>query len=225
MTSNIEKRVRSELKMLDVAVIRVLSILLSLGMVFRALWFGFTSKTFLPRRKRDLGRIKASKPTGFVLHQVWLLLQFVPLIIFLLGAVVPNWVYGTIFNVSFGGAEYLQFASVLVFLLGAFPIFWSEWTLKEMMQPHILVMEKQELVTTGPYSRVRHPVYTGIMLLGLAPVLLYLNILLLVVPFLVSVGMAYKRAVLEDEVLSSDDGFGQAYRDYMLKTGRFLPKL
>jgi protein-S-isoprenylcysteine O-methyltransferase Ste14 len=35
----------------------------------------------------------------------------------------------------------------------------------------------------------------------------------------------YRRTVLEEELLASEDGFGQAYRDYMLKTGRFLPKL
>jgi protein-S-isoprenylcysteine O-methyltransferase Ste14 len=35
----------------------------------------------------------------------------------------------------------------------------------------------------------------------------------------------YRRTVLEEELLASEEGFGQAYRDYMQKTGRFLPKL
>ena len=80
------------------------------------------------------------------------------------------------------------------------------------------------MVTSGPYARVRHPVYTGVMLMVLGPTLLFLNIVL-VVGFLAMVSIAYKKAVLEEKLLASEDGYGQAYRDYMQKTGRFLPKL
>lgn len=79
-------------------------------------------------------------------------------------------------------------------------------------------------MTSGPYARVRHPVYTGAMLMVLGPTLLFLNIVL-VVGFLAMVSIAYKKAVLEEKLLASEDGYGQAYRDYMQKTGRFLPKL
>jgi protein-S-isoprenylcysteine O-methyltransferase Ste14 len=34
-----------------------------------------------------------------------------------------------------------------------------------------------------------------------------------------------KKAVLEEELLASEEEFGQAYHDYVLKTRRFLPKL
>ena len=80
------------------------------------------------------------------------------------------------------------------------------------------------MVTSGPYARVRHPVYTGAMLMVLGPTLLFLNIVL-VVGFLAMLSIAYKKAVLEEKLLASEDGYGQAYRDYMQKTGRFLPKL
>jgi protein-S-isoprenylcysteine O-methyltransferase Ste14 len=43
--------------------------------------------------------------------------------------------------------------------------------------------------------------------------------------FLAWVGVAYKKAVLEEELLASEDGFGKDYSDYMLRTGRFLPRL
>jgi protein-S-isoprenylcysteine O-methyltransferase Ste14 len=66
--------------------------------------------------------------------------------------------------------------------------------------------------------------YTGCMLELLAPILLYLNIALIVF-FLACVAIAHKRAILEEELLASEGGYGQAYRDYMQKTGRFLPKL
>lgn len=205
--------------MLDVVVIRVLSILFTVSSIG-----GWIASMVLARKRKDLGSVKTSKPTGYILTQGLDLIQLVLMVVYLLGAAVPDWVYGTILNVSFGGAEYLQVASVLFFLLGAFVFLWSAWTLGQLMRPHILVMEKQELVTKGPYSRVRHPAYTGFMLLALAPAILYLN-LVLVLPFFICVGIAYKRAILEEELLASEDGFGQAYRDYMLKTGRFLPKL
>jgi protein-S-isoprenylcysteine O-methyltransferase Ste14 len=45
------------------------------------------------------------------------------------------------------------------------------------------------------------------------------------VGFLTTLGIVYKKAVLEEKLLSSEKGFRQEYRDYALRTGRFLPKL
>ena len=204
---------------LGIEVIRVLSILLLVGTTGR-----FAVLAFFTKGRGDSGSVKASKPTGFILHDVWLLLDFLPLIFYLLGAVVPSWVYGTVLNFSFYGAEVLQVASVPLFLGGAILTGWSDWALGQLMRPHIEVMEKHELVTRGPYSRIRHPTYTGIVMMALASALVFFNVIL-VVGFVACLGIAYKKAVLEEELLASEDGFGQAYRDYMLKTGRFLPKL
>jgi protein-S-isoprenylcysteine O-methyltransferase Ste14 len=96
--------------------------------------------------------------------------------------------------------------------------------MRQFMRPSVEVREKHELVTRGPYSHIRHPLYTSIILMTLGPALLLLHIVL-VVGFLACVCIVYRRAVLEEELLASENGFGQAYRDYMLKTGRFLPKL
>jgi protein-S-isoprenylcysteine O-methyltransferase Ste14 len=206
--------------MLDIAVVRVLSILFAVGSMGNLFAYGFFSK-----ERKNLGAVKTSRHTGYILNQGWgLLTIFVPIIVYLLGAIVPDWVYKTVLNASFGGAEYLQVASVPIFLLAVFTIVWSTRTLGQLMRPRFVVMDKQELVTNGPFSRIRHPQYTGCMLMTSVPVFLYLNIFL-VVPFFACVGIAYRRAVLEEELLASDGGYGQAYRDYMQKTGRFLPKL
>jgi len=206
--------------MLDIWVIRVLSILLVVGTFGR---FGLLA--FFGRKRQDLGSVKASKPTGFILHDVWLFLDFLlPLIFCLLGATVPGLVYGTPLNLSFAGAEFLQVVSVPLFLSSIVLNGMAYQALKQLMRPHIEVMEKHELVTRGPYSRIRHPTYTGIVLMFLASTLLFLHIVL-VVGFVAVLGIAYRKAVLEEELLSSEEGFGQEYRDYMLKTGRFLPRL
>jgi protein-S-isoprenylcysteine O-methyltransferase Ste14 len=176
------------------------------------------------RKREDLGSVKASKPTGFVLLQVWLFLDILPLVFILLGAVLPSLIYGTPLNLVFSGAEYLQAVSVLLFFSGLVIIGASYRAAGQLNRPRIQVLEKQKLVTSGPYSRVRHPVYTGGLLMVLGVALLFLNVFP-ILAFLATAGIAYRKAVLEEELLASEDGFGQAYREYMAKTGRFLPKL
>jgi protein-S-isoprenylcysteine O-methyltransferase Ste14 len=206
--------------MLDVEVIRVLSILLAVGVI------GYLAVPLFSRRERkDLGSVKASKPTGVILNQFFVFqVSFLPLIFLLLGAVTPSWVYGTLLNPAFNGMEYLQAVSVPLFLIGAILAGWSGLAMKQFMRPSVEVREKHELVTRGPYSHIRHPLYTSIILMTLAPALLLFHIVL-VISFLGCLCIVYRRTVLEEELLASEEGFGQAYRDYMQKTGRFLPKL
>jgi protein-S-isoprenylcysteine O-methyltransferase Ste14 len=207
--------------MLDVSVVRILSILLAVGTFCR-----LGMLVLFSRKRQDLGSVKASKPTGFVLHQVWLFLDILlPLIFYLLGATVPSWIYGMPLNLSFPGAEFLQVVSVLLFLSGVVLVGAAYQAIGQLLgRGGIEVMEKHKLITRGPYSRIRHPILTGILLMVLACTILFLHIVL-IVAFCVCIAIAYRKAVLEEELLSSEDGFGQAYRDYVFKTGRFLPRL
>ena len=206
--------------MFDIWVVRVLSVLLLVGEIIYSILM-----SFFRRERKNLGSIKASKHTGFILNQFFPFLVIgLPCIVILLGAAMPSWVYGTLLNLHFTGAEYLQATSVPLFSIGAILGGWSEWTMRPFMRPSIEVMEKHELVTRGPYSHIRHPLYTSIMLMTLAPALLLLHIVL-VMGFLACVCIAYRRAVLEEELLASEEGFGKDYSDYMKKTGRFLPRL
>jgi protein-S-isoprenylcysteine O-methyltransferase Ste14 len=206
--------------MLDIAVICVLSILFVVGEISY-----LAVSSFFRRERKDLGSVKASKPTGFILNQFFgFLVIWLPCIFLLLGAAMPSWVYGTLINLSFTGVEYLQAVSVPLFLIGVILAGWSESAMRQFMRPSVEVREKHELVTRGPYSHIRHPLYTSIILMTLAPALLLFHVVL-VIGFLGCLCIVYRRAVLEEELLVSEDGFGQAYRDYMQKTGRFLPKL
>jgi protein-S-isoprenylcysteine O-methyltransferase Ste14 len=78
-----------------------------------------------------------------------------------------------------------------------------------------------ELVTTGIYRYIRHPLYTtGFLLffgLGLFSALWPVLLLSLVVLITLSV-----RTVKEEERLIAE--FGDRYRTYMANTGKFIPK-
>jgi len=80
-----------------------------------------------------------------------------------------------------------------------------------------------ELVRTGPYSRVRHPIYLGLLLftLALAVALGHWAQLLIALPAFFA-GTAI-RTRLEDRLL--EQSFGNAFRDYRNSTPALIPKL
>jgi protein-S-isoprenylcysteine O-methyltransferase Ste14 len=82
--------------------------------------------------------------------------------------------------------------------------------------------KKIELITEGPYSMVRHPLYVfsfiGAIGIGLASE----NILVLAA--LVIFYLSYYPLTILVEEKKLVDKFGQAYLDYIKRTPRFLPK-
>jgi protein-S-isoprenylcysteine O-methyltransferase Ste14 len=88
----------------------------------------------------------------------------------------------------------------------------------------IIVASDHELITAGPYARIRHPIYAGVIFLTAGTALVFLNVVLAAwtIPVLV---VANYRARKEERLLSSPEGFGAQYRAYMARTGRFLPSM
>lgn len=78
------------------------------------------------------------------------------------------------------------------------------------------------LVTSGPYKAIRHPYYAAAALLMLANSLLSAN-LLLAAAALVVWGLLWCRLPAEERALEA--AFGEQYRRYAGRTGRFLPRL
>jgi protein-S-isoprenylcysteine O-methyltransferase Ste14 len=206
--------------MLDIFAIQVVSAFLAIVLIARFL----LSVVFARLTGEGLGSVKASRPIGFSIAFLCVFLNFVPIIFCVLGAVVPSWVYGTFLNLSFNGAEFLQVASVPIMLFGTILAGWSSKILGQQASDAPIVREKHNLITKGPYSRIRHPGYTARMIIDWGVFLLFFNVMQFI-SLLAWIGVAYKKAVLEEELLASEDGFGKDYSDYMLRTGRFLPKL
>ena len=81
--------------------------------------------------------------------------------------------------------------------------------------------ENHQLVTTGIYARIRHPMYSSMFLLGVAQVLFLPN--WIVGPtYLITFGAAYIFRVKVEERMMIDR-FGSEYEEYMQRTGRLIP--
>lgn len=112
---------------------------------------------------------------------------------------------------------------VVVAVVGVY-IFWrSHHDLGRLFSPKLEMKESHTLVSSGVYSRVRHPMYTAVFLNALAQALLLANFV--VGPaFLVAFSILYfSRIELEEKMML--DHFGNQYEEYRQRTNRLFPSL
>jgi protein-S-isoprenylcysteine O-methyltransferase Ste14 len=81
--------------------------------------------------------------------------------------------------------------------------------------------ENHRLVTCGPYKYVRHPSYLAYFLLVLGFFLAWLNLLAL--PCLVAIPGYFLSVETEEKMLM--ERFGDEYRLYQQRTGKFVPRM
>lgn len=113
-------------------------------------------------------------------------------------------------------------AGALLFGLGIGLQAWAARTLGRWFSPRIAIQPGHELIRSGPYARVRHPFYTGLLLTipGLPLAfgwLLGLPLLGLALPLVVW------RVGVEERLLA--DEFGAAFADHAARTRRLVPFL
>jgi protein-S-isoprenylcysteine O-methyltransferase Ste14 len=103
-------------------------------------------------------------------------------------------------------------------------IFWS-WTqihLNTQWSAQLQLTKSHQLVTTGPYARIRHPLYTGMMVWGFSVCLLTANWIFVAVSVL-SIAGVMARVPKEEQMMI--EKFGDEYKAFIQRTGRFFPKL
>ncbi len=87
----------------------------------------------------------------------------------------------------------------------------------------VVSKEGQQLVTSGPYRWVRHPIYSAYLLSYLGGGLLASNLVLTFVPLIFFSLMIIERIPREEELMRRE--FGEDYHQLEKHTGRLLPKL
>ena len=85
------------------------------------------------------------------------------------------------------------------------------------------IAERHRLIVSGPYTRVRHPMYSALFCVAISNALLSAN-WLIAVTSVVSVSLMYLARVADEERMLIEQ-FGDEYRAYMQRTGRLIPRL
>jgi protein-S-isoprenylcysteine O-methyltransferase Ste14 len=116
---------------------------------------------------------------------------------------------------------WLRWAGVGLGALAAVLLAWTFRSLGKNITDTVVTRKEHALVTTGPYRWVRHPLYVAFALGGLATSLVSANGFLLATGSAALALLVVRTRTEEEKLL---ERFGEDYREYARRTGRFIPR-
>ena len=130
----------------------------------------------------------------------------------------PHWMVWS----KIGLPEWVRWLGVGIGILCIMGIYWLFSSIGSGITPTSATRQKHALVTNGPYRWVRHPLYTVGSSLFIAFGMMADNWFIAGLGILTFILMAVRTPKEEANLIEK---FGDEYREYMKRTGRFLPKL
>jgi protein-S-isoprenylcysteine O-methyltransferase Ste14 len=108
----------------------------------------------------------------------------------------------------------------VITFIGLLLMLWARTTLGKNWSANIVIKEEHKLITSGPYKYIRHPIYSGLILMVLG-VVLYIDTLGWLVFFIIFFFGARYKAQKEERLLESH--FSNAYSEYKKHTKYLIP--
>jgi len=117
---------------------------------------------------------------------------------------------------------WLRWTGVGFGLIAGLLLVWTFRSLGRNLTDTVVTRKEHTLVITGPYRWVRHPLYTSAALATLANSLAAANWFFFVAGCLMLLLLVIRTRNEEQNLIAR---FGDDYRNYMQRTGRFVPRL
>jgi len=116
----------------------------------------------------------------------------------------------------------VRWIAIVISCLGAAGEVWAAISLGTSYSPTLRVAKERVVVTAGPYRWIRHPLYAfGLPMMAGWGVAADSWFILATGTILITVLMIIR--VPREEAMMLE-GFGESYRAYMTRTGRFVPR-
>ena len=118
---------------------------------------------------------------------------------------------------------WLGWAGIMFFAIAIWLLWRSHHDLDRNWTPTVSIRYEHKLITGGVYKYIRHPMYSAHLLWAIAQIMILHNwiagysFLIVQLPF-------YFLRIRNEEAMMIEQ-FGAAYRSYVKKTERFIPKL
>lgn len=119
--------------------------------------------------------------------------------------------------------DWLRWLGVLILTAGITLLGAAHYHLDRSFYSLVVSKEQHQLVTSGPYRWIRHPIYTAYLMNYVSGGLLASNLVLTFVPVIFFGLMIINRIPREEAVMREE--FGQDYLALEAGTGRLLPRL
>ncbi len=148
----------------------------------------------------------------------WARIAFIALIFIIWDALAGNFTYHFGFMYTPVGATAFDAIGVVLAIVGVAFAIWARVHLGRNWSPAPAIKEGHELVTSGPYTLVRHPIYTGVILAALGSALVspawFIMFVIVCVLFL-------WRVKKEEALMRAQ--FPSQYQEYMRHTWALIP--
>jgi protein-S-isoprenylcysteine O-methyltransferase Ste14 len=189
--------------------------------IFAALIF-FTgigiSSYFRRKADKDSGETVSRRVDGTVfmnLIRIGGLILWLSPLVYLIN---PSWMAWS----KVGFPEWARWLGVALGFLSTLGIYWLFSSIGSGITPTSATRREHKLVTSGPYRWVRHPLYTIGSSLFLALGLIADNWFIIAIGVLAFLAMASRTPREEANLIEK---FGDEYRSYIKRTGRYFPRL
>ena len=115
----------------------------------------------------------------------------------------------------------VRVAGAALFVAGLALRLWSMRTLRRSFSYDLKVSEGQVLVTSGPYRVVRHPAYTGLVVLSVSCAVWNPSAIGFAALAVTTLPQVVVRIALEERMLAGH--FGERWEDWARRTRRLIP--
>jgi protein-S-isoprenylcysteine O-methyltransferase Ste14 len=175
------------------------------------------SSYFRRKADRDSGETIPRKADGTIfmtLIRIGGLMLWLSPLVYLLN---PAWMAWS----KIGLPEWVRWLGVGLGILCIFGIYWLFSSIGSGITPTSATRKEHQLVTSGPYRWVRHPLYTVGSSMFIAFGMMADNWFIALLGILAFIAMAARTPKEEANLIEK---FGDEYREYMKRTGRFFPR-
>ena len=170
-------------------------------------------------RSRNIGRDSKDEESALnragIFLSISILLFFVFIFLYLL---VPDWIAFTHFDYPVE----IRWIGVGTGIVNIVVLLWTHHTLGKQYSAKLEIQKEHDLIQSGPYSKVRHPMYTVFISFSISVAVVSSNWLMIISAILIGVGL-YWITLTEEPMLIRE--FGDKYLEYQKRAGRFLPRL
>ncbi|MHA1137111.1 MAG: isoprenylcysteine carboxylmethyltransferase family protein [Candidatus Thorarchaeota archaeon] len=168
----------------------------------------------IPAAGRERNKYEPSRLALGVLS-FGIIVYFISLILYVLYVPIILWF-------SLPLPSIVRWLGVIVAALFIPILYWIHSTLDKQYSADLSIKKEHNLIEVGPYRKVRHPMYTVFIVFTISIAIITTNLLCIICSILISCSFP---SIAKSEELMLIDAFGDEYRSYMNRTGRFFPPL